>query len=110
MTVRIRHKILPKCVYFFVQFIFFVPCIYLNIEFLVSVREGEDSFFKKYEGPILLAATILFTILTFVSYLKVALADPGYINSMMFSKAYNYETELSQNLTQQDQINHSYIS
>jgi hypothetical protein len=35
-------------------------------------------------------------------YLKAALSDPGYINSMMFNKAYqmNNETEISANLTQ----------
>jgi hypothetical protein len=45
------------------------------------------------------------TALTYASYLKVALADPGVINSMMFNEAYanNNETEVSQvNLTQQD--------
>ena len=39
---------------------------------------------------------IAVTILTYLAYLRVALADPGYINSLMFNKAYaNNETEIS---------------
>ena len=56
------------------------------------------------------------TLLTYAQYLRTALSDPGYINSLMFNKAYaNNETEVSQiNLTQQDYgvgtNNHSQVS
>ena len=64
----------------------FVPTlIYLNKEELI-----DDGI-----SPILIALVIV-TILTYLIYLRTALADPGYINSLMFNKAYaNNETEVS---------------
>jgi hypothetical protein len=68
----------------------FVPAlIYLNIDELMN------------ESLYLFIALGIVTLLTYMTYLRTALADPGYINSLMFNKAYaNNETEVSQiNLT-----------
>lgn len=53
------------------------------------------------ESLYLFIALGIVTLLTYMTYLRTALADPGYINSLMFNKAYaNNETEVSQiNLT-----------
>ena len=82
-----QNKVLPKIVYFVVQFSFIIPI----------VAYSKDYLFNDREGIIMFILLVLSTILTYASYLKVALADPGVINSMMFNEAYanNNETEVS---------------
>ena len=72
--IHFRYKVLPKCIYFLVQCGFIVPLVVLNKVYLFETSEG-------------IAFTICFvalTLLTFAFYLRTALADPGYINSLMF--------------------------
>ena len=77
---------LPKLVYFIVNLSFLIPIIAYSKEYL----------FHDSEGIIILILLGVSTLLTYISYLKVALADPGIINSMMFNEAYNQnETEVS---------------
>ena len=79
--------------YFIVNLSFLIPIIVYSKHYLF-----EDS-----EGIIMFILLCISTILTYISYLKVSLADPGIINSMMFNEAYaNNETEVSQLNTQQD--------
>ena len=63
-----------------------VPLIYFNREYLI---QGE--------GIIFAVVFFIVTALTYFQYLRTALADPGFINSMLFNKAYqhNNETEVS---------------
>lgn len=93
-----RIEILPKVAYFSLNISFIVPLVYFNRTFLFEER-----------GGILFAISFFaITALTFFQYLRTALADPGFINSMLFNKAYqhNNETEVSQNnMTQQDVVN-----
>lgn len=93
---HLYHKVLPKLIYFAFQFAFCIPLVWFNRTWL----------FYEQEGMIFCALFFISTTLTFATYLKVSLADPGFINSMMFNEAYaNNETEVSQvNQTQQDQI------
>ena len=78
---------LPKVAYFSLNISFMIPLVYFNRSFLFEERSG------------LLFAICFFAItaLTFFQYLRTALADPGFINSMLFNKAYqhNNETEVS---------------
>lgn len=84
---------MPKLFYFVVQFSLIVPLIVQNIQYLTETKQG-IAFFVCFG---------LVTLLTFTAYLRVAFSDPGFINSLMFKKAYaNNETELSQIGTQQD--------
>jgi len=82
-----QNKVLPKLVYFIVQLSFLIPLIIYSKEYL----------FQSQEGIIMTILLFISTVLTYASYLKVALADPGVINSMMFNEAYanNNETEVS---------------
>lgn len=38
---------------------------------------------------------MIVSLLTYASYLRVALQDPGYIKTVMFNKAYQAETEVN---------------
>ena len=81
-----RNKTLPKIIYFLVQAAFVIPLVVLNREFL----------FESNDGLIFFICFLAVCTLTFAAYLRTALADPGYINSLMFNKAYaNNETEIS---------------
>ena len=87
---KLRYKTLPKIVYFVTQLGFTIPLLVYNWTYL------------KDEGLKILVPFLVVTVLTYAAYLRAALSDPGYINSMMFNKAYaNNETEISQNITQQ---------
>jgi len=82
-----QNKVLPKLIYFIVQLSFLIPIIIYSKNYL----------FYQQEGIIMCILLFVSTALTYASYLKVALADPGVINSMMFNEAYanNNETEVS---------------
>jgi hypothetical protein len=80
---HLRFKVLPKVVYFLVHVSLLSPLLAFNWHFLKS-----DLWFT--------SAFVVVSLLTYYFYLKVALSDPGYINSLMFNKAYaNNETEMS---------------
>jgi len=84
--IHFRYKTMPKVIYFSVQAIFVIPLVWLNAEYLTETQEG----------IVFAICFVAVTLLTFVSYLRTALADPGYISSLMFNKAYaNNETEIS---------------
>ena len=69
--------------YFAVHLCILTPLILLNWDYLKS-----DILFS--------LSFLIVSILTYTFYLKSALSDPGYINSLMFNKAYaNNETEMS---------------
>ena len=88
--VHFKNKILPKIVYFTVHASFVIPTIVLNSDYLTKTTEGQ----------VFLSIFIVVSLLTYGSYLRVALADPGYINSLMFNKAYaNNETDVSMDNT-----------
>ena len=84
---KFRYKTLPKIFYFAVELSCLVPLIYMNIDELITDTYNICFFI----------GVIIMTLLTFYQYLKVAQADPGIINSMNFNKAYQDETEISQN-------------
>jgi hypothetical protein len=107
--VYFRYKIMTKVFYFMVYFGFTVPLVYMNRDYLFENAPFDptgDEVELDGEGTIFFVFLVIVTVLNIAMYLRTALADPGYINSMMFNKAYlmNNETEISQqNLTQQDQ-------
>mmetsp|Transcript_6038 Transcript_6038/g.10250 ORF Transcript_6038/g.10250 Transcript_6038/m.10250 type:complete len:147 (-) Transcript_6038:465-905(-) len=94
-------------VYFLVQTVFVTPLVLLNKDYIFSQGQEEEVFLGRHQGIVFGVCLLIVTALTFLQYLRAALQDPGFINSMMFSKAYqnNNETEISQyNQTQQDQL------
>lgn len=73
-----------------------VPLIIYNKDFLFGINDDGDLNEINVGGIIFAIFFFLISILNYYQYLKTATADPGFINSMMFNKAYN-ETEISQN-------------
>ena len=66
---------MPKFFYFLVNFGLLVPLFYFNYE-------------KLRKNLVFTIIYILITIVTWLCYFRAALSDPGYINSIMFNKAY----------------------
>lgn len=75
---------MPKFFYFLVNFALLIPLVYFNFD-------------KFKSNPLFTGFYIFVTLLTYILYFQAALSDPGYINSIMFNKAYQHNNETENN-------------
>ena len=89
---------MPRIGYIVLQTAFIVLMVVLNADLLFSIKEKSEIEVTDhhFNGPVLIALIAVFTVITFFLYVKVAWADPGFVQTQVFT---NQETEIVEETT-----------